>query len=66
MTSDTNNNKDDKPIVGVIGATGMQGSGLVQAILNDGDAAPFRVRAFTRDPTKASHTVHCIIGSHLI
>ena len=39
----------DKKIIAVVGATGAQGGGLVQAILDDPDS-PFRVRALTRDP----------------
>lgn len=39
----------EKKIVAVVGATGQQGSGLVQAILAD-SGGPFRVRALTREP----------------
>ena len=39
----------DKKIIAVLGATGAQGGGLVQAILNDPDGE-FAVRALTRDP----------------
>jgi uncharacterized protein YbjT (DUF2867 family) len=38
----------DKPIIAVVGATGMQGSGLVQAILDD-PRSGYAVRALTRD-----------------
>lgn len=38
----------DKKIIAVVGATGSQGSGLVQSILQDADS-PFAVRAITRD-----------------
>jgi uncharacterized protein YbjT (DUF2867 family) len=46
--------KTDKKIIAVIGATGAQGGGLVNAILKD-KTGPFAVRAITRDPnsTKA-------------
>lgn len=37
----------EKKIIAVIGATGAQGGGLVQAILND-PKGPFKVRAITR------------------
>ena len=39
----------EKKIIAVVGATGAQGSGLVNAILND-KAGGFAVRALTRDP----------------
>jgi uncharacterized protein YbjT (DUF2867 family) len=38
-----------KPIIAVTGATGAQGGGLVRALLAD-PAAPFAVRAITRNP----------------
>jgi uncharacterized protein YbjT (DUF2867 family) len=38
----------EKKIIAVVGATGAQGSGLVQSILQDADS-PFAVRAITRD-----------------
>jgi len=38
----------DKKIIAVAGATGMQGGGLVRAILKDADSE-FAVRALTRD-----------------
>jgi uncharacterized protein YbjT (DUF2867 family) len=37
-----------KPVIAVVGATGMQGGGLVRAILAD-HASGFTVRALTRD-----------------
>jgi len=40
----------EKKIIVVFGATGMQGGGLVRAILNDPNA-DFAVRAFTRNPS---------------
>ncbi|WP_373075690.1 NmrA family NAD(P)-binding protein, partial [Zeaxanthinibacter enoshimensis] len=39
----------EKKIIAVVGATGAQGGGLVEAILNDPDHE-FAVRALTRDP----------------
>lgn len=39
----------EKKIIAVVGATGSQGSGLVQAILQDPESE-FAVRAITRDP----------------
>jgi uncharacterized protein YbjT (DUF2867 family) len=41
----------DKKIIAVVGSTGVQGGGLVNAILNDPDSG-FTVRAITRDPDK--------------
>lgn len=40
----------DKKIIAVLGATGAQGGGLVDAVLADPDG-PFRVRAITRSAT---------------
>ncbi|MES1178478.1 MAG: NmrA family NAD(P)-binding protein [Myxococcales bacterium] len=42
-------NKQDKPIIAVVGATGAQGGGLVRAILSDPEQR-FTVRAVTRAP----------------
>ena len=42
----------DKKLIAVVGATGAQGGGLVQAILNDA-AGGFAVRAITRDANSA-------------
>jgi uncharacterized protein YbjT (DUF2867 family) len=41
----------DKKIIAVVGSTGSQGGGLVQAILADPNGG-FAVRAITRDPNK--------------
>ena len=41
----------DKKIIAVVGATGTQGGGLCEAILNDRNGE-FAVRAITRDPNK--------------
>jgi uncharacterized protein YbjT (DUF2867 family) len=42
----------DQKIIAIVGATGAQGGGLVQAILNDARGG-FAVRALTRDPGSA-------------
>jgi uncharacterized protein YbjT (DUF2867 family) len=42
----------DKKIIAVVGGTGSQGSGLVQAILND-PSGGFQARVITRDPNGA-------------
>lgn len=39
-----------RPIIAVLGATGAQGGGLAQALLARGAAAPYSVRALTRNP----------------
>ena len=41
----------DKKIIAVVGSTGSQGGGLVQAILSDPNGG-FAARAITRDPSK--------------
>jgi uncharacterized protein YbjT (DUF2867 family) len=41
----------DKKIIAVMGATGSQGGGLVQAILND-PSGGFAVRAITRESSR--------------
>src|SRR4051812_2239111 len=41
----------DKKIIAVVGATGAQGGGLVEAILSD-PSGGFAARAITRDPSK--------------
>lgn len=48
------NDNSSKKIIAVIGSTGMQGGGLVQAMLKDNDKSPFQVRALTRNPDKES------------
>jgi uncharacterized protein YbjT (DUF2867 family) len=40
---------NERPVIAVVGATGVQGGGLVRAILDD-PAGRFSVRALTRDP----------------
>ena len=47
-----------KKIIAVIGSTGLQGGGLVQAILDDPNGG-FAVRALTRDPTSVRSIVVC-------
>lgn len=42
---------ESKKIIAVIGSTGLQGGGLVRAMLKDKDS-PFAVRALTRNPDK--------------
>jgi uncharacterized protein YbjT (DUF2867 family) len=41
----------DKKIIAVVGSTGSQGGGLVNAILAEG-GGEFAARAITRDPNK--------------
>jgi uncharacterized protein YbjT (DUF2867 family) len=41
----------DKKIIAVVGSTGAQGGGLVEAILSDPNGG-FAARAITRDPCK--------------
>src|SRR5690349_6954058 len=41
----------DKKIIAVVGSTGAQGGGLVEAILSDPNGG-FAARAITRDPSK--------------
>jgi uncharacterized protein YbjT (DUF2867 family) len=41
----------DKKVIAVVGATGSQGGGLVNAILADASGG-FSARAITRDPSK--------------
>jgi putative NADH-flavin reductase len=49
--SESEQDASAKPIIGVIGATGAQGGGLVKAALEDSES-PFKIRAFTRDTSK--------------
>lgn len=39
----------EKKIIAVVGATGQQGKGVVNALIKDGS---FKVRAITRNPDK--------------
>jgi len=45
----------EKKIIAVIGATGAQGKGVVNALVNEGD---FSVRAITRNPEKYTGDAH--------
>lgn len=47
-----NNMSNSKPLIVVVGATGSQGSSVVDYLLNDPDQT-FRVRAITRDVNSA-------------
>jgi uncharacterized protein YbjT (DUF2867 family) len=55
----------DKKLIAVVGATGAQGGGVVQAILND-KASPFRVRAITRDPSSAAGKALAAQGAEVV
>ncbi len=55
----------DKKLIAVVGATGAQGGGLVQAILKD-KAGPFRVRAITRDPNSAAGKALATQGAEVV
>jgi uncharacterized protein YbjT (DUF2867 family) len=53
----------DKRIIAVVGATGVQGGGLCQAILADGT---FACRAITRDPGKDKATALAARGAEVV
>jgi uncharacterized protein YbjT (DUF2867 family) len=55
----------DKKIVAVLGATGNQGGGLVNAILEDPDG-PFAVRAITRDAGSAKARALAARGAEVV
>ena len=55
----------DKKIIAVVGATGAQGGGLVQAILNDPDGG-FAVRAITRDPNSEKAQALAAQGTEVV
>jgi uncharacterized protein YbjT (DUF2867 family) len=55
----------DKKIVAVVGSTGSQGGGLVQAILDDRNGG-FAVRAITRDPNKESARALAVKGAEVV
>jgi uncharacterized protein YbjT (DUF2867 family) len=51
-----------KPIIAVFGATGAQGGGVVRALSAQGK---FRVRALTRDPSKAAGLADEVVAADL-
>src|ERR1700741_4512667 len=51
-----------KKIIAVIGATGAQGKGVVNALVKEGS---FNVRAITRNPEKYSGKAHELIAGDL-
>lgn len=55
----------DKKIIAVFGATGAQGGGLVQAILDNPEGG-FAVRAITRDPSKEKARALASRGAEVI
>jgi uncharacterized protein YbjT (DUF2867 family) len=55
----------DKKIIAVVGATGAQGGGLVNAILKDKNG-PFAVRAITRDPNSAKAKALAEAGAEVV
>ena len=58
-------NTTDKKIIAVVGATGAQGGGLVNAILKD-KKGPFAVRAITRDPKSAKAKALADAGAEVV
>jgi uncharacterized protein YbjT (DUF2867 family) len=56
---------DTKKIIAVVGATGAQGSGLVNAILDDPDGG-FAVRAITRDAGSAKARALAARGAEVV
>ncbi len=57
--------RTDKKIIAVVGATGAQGGGLVNAILKDKNG-PFAVRAITRDPNSAKAKALADAGAEVV
>ncbi len=55
----------DKKIIAVVGATGAQGGGLVQAILADKDG-PFKPRALTRDVNSTKAQALAAAGAEVV
>lgn len=51
-----------KKIITVIGATGLQGKGVVNALINEGS---FKVRAITRNPDKYVGSAHEVVQGDL-
>ncbi|HET9696444.1 MAG TPA: NmrA family NAD(P)-binding protein, partial [Terriglobales bacterium] len=56
---------EEKKIIAVIGATGMQGGGLVRAILNDKNGE-FGVRAITRNPNSEKAKELARLGAEVV
>jgi len=55
----------DKKVIAVVGSTGAQGGGLVDAILSD-PGGGFAARAITRDPTKAKAAAIAAKGGEVV
>src|SRR6266849_5566060 len=55
----------DKKIIAVVGSTGSQGGGLVQAILSDPNGG-FAARAITRDPSKDKAKALAVKGAEVV
>ena len=64
-TEKKTDNRTDKKIIAVVGATGAQGGGLVNAILKD-KKGPFAVRAITRDPNSAKAKALADAGAEVV
>ncbi|HEX9129517.1 MAG TPA: NmrA/HSCARG family protein [Gemmatimonadaceae bacterium] len=64
-TEKKTDNRTDKKIIAVVGATGAQGGGLVNAILRD-KKGPFAVRAITRDPNSAKAKALADAGAEVV
>jgi uncharacterized protein YbjT (DUF2867 family) len=64
-TEKKTDNRTDKKIIAVVGATGAQGGGLVNAILKDKKGS-FAVRAITRDPKSAKAKALADAGAEVI
>ena len=52
----------EKKIIAVIGATGLQGKGVVDALMKEGT---YKVRAITRNPDKYSGKAHEVVKANL-
>lgn len=58
---------ENRSILVVFGATGVQGGSVAKAILNDPITSQrFRVRAVTRDPSKPAAVALANLGAHLV
>jgi uncharacterized protein YbjT (DUF2867 family) len=55
----------DKKVIAVVGATGAQGGGLCQAILDDPNGG-FACRAVTRDPQKGQAKALAARGAEVV